>query len=64
MRPIGGRVATISRPWYRRVRRPLTVPIANPPRPSVTSHSRLAPSSSEPHTSGPNAMVMGAGPPR
>src|SRR3954449_1030120 len=44
-----GAVAAISSPWYRRVRRPATVPQAYPPRPSVTSHSRDAASSRAPH---------------
>src|SRR5438876_9896067 len=38
-RPAGGAVAVRRSAWYRRVRIPLTVPEAKPPRPSASSHS-------------------------
>src|SRR5947207_7823540 len=38
-RPAGGAVAVRRSAWYRRVRMPLTVPEAKPPRPSGSSHS-------------------------
>src|SRR6266550_1610555 len=38
-RPAGGVVAVKRSAWYRRVRMPLTVPEAKPPRPSASSHS-------------------------
>src|SRR5437660_9792984 len=38
-RPAGGVVAVRRSAWYRRVRIPLTVPDAKPPRPSGSSHS-------------------------
>ena len=35
----GGAVAVNKRAWYRLVRIPVVVPLANPPRPSTSSHS-------------------------
>src|SRR6516164_5759507 len=42
IRPTGGLVAATRSPWYRRVLMPDTVEDAKPPRPFVSSHSRLA----------------------
>jgi hypothetical protein len=41
IRPSGGFVAAVKRPWYRRVFAPEIVDDAKLPRPFVSSHSRL-----------------------
>src|SRR5258707_960005 len=57
IRPVGGLVAATRRPWYRRVLIPEIVEEANPPRPLVSSHSRLDASAKLPQTSLLNSII-------
>ncbi len=56
-RPSGTGWAATSRPWYRRVAAPDTVPEAYPPSPLVTSHSRSNSASSGGRSPGSHGRV-------
>src|SRR5881409_350791 len=58
VRPTGGLSAATSRPWYRRVRRPATVPDAKPPAPLVQSHSRDSATARSPQISRPKSSMF------